>query len=234
MEEKYERISEFLESCNALMECDYRMAGGKIREILQKIARSRELTELFTAVTKGFHYAAARRDYLRYPAAPGTSRGVAYLPAERKDVLAFVFCLMVEFDAGTMELDDFLLRYFYVDGSYTASFLVFTDRVVKPFRDIVADCFPALSKAEPHADAPAEDVFACVPQMLSAERSRISVYALGEEGEAAAALLFGGLSSAAEKRDADAFMAVLAGYKYFLRAFSIEESRELFAFAASL
>ena len=70
----------------------------------------------------------------------------AYLPAERQDVLAFVFCLFVEIDAGTMHMNDLLLRYFYVDGSYTASYSVFSGRMIKPFRDIVRECFPECGK----------------------------------------------------------------------------------------
>ena len=235
MEEKYERIARFLESCTSLMQCDYRLAGAKITEILQDIASSKELTQLFTAVTKGFNYAAANRDYLRYPASPGATHGAAYLPAERKDVLAFVFCLLVEFDAGTKKLDDFLLRY----GSYTAGFLIFTDRVIKPFRDIVADCFPELSgAAETHvaeAPGPAEaDPFARVPAMIAAERTRFASFSLGEEGSAAAQLIFTGLLSAGERRDTAAFTAMLAGYKYLLRFYGINEPTDLFAFAASL
>ena len=225
MEEKYERIARFLESCTSLMQCDYRLAGAKITEILQDIASSKELTQLFTAVTKGFNYAAANRDYLRYPASPGATHGAAYLPAERKDVLAFVFCLLVEFDAGTKKLDDFLLRYFYVDGSYTAGFLIFTDRVIKPFRDIVADCFPELSgAAETHvAEAPGP-----------AEADPFAPFSVGEEGSAAAQLIFTGLLSAGERRDTAAFTAMLAGYKYLLRFYGINEPTDLFAFAASL
>ena len=239
MEEKYVRIARFLESCTSLMQCDYRMAGGKIREILRGIAASGELTALFTAVTKGFDYTAARRIYLR-PASGGT-HGTAYLPVARKDILAFVFCLLVEFDAGTMKLEEFLLRYFYVDGSYTAGFLIFTDRVVKPFRDIVADCFPEIRAGE-HGEERGEreheegrqEAFAPAAALIEAERGRIAALDLGEEGRAASELIFAGLSQAAAEGDVALFSAVLAGYKYFLRYFGIGEQPALFSFAASL
>ena len=147
MTERIEKISRFLTVCDEIVEGSYVNADSKISEALQCIATCRELTNLFAAVTDGFDYPAAKHSYLReYTGKGGTTRIAAYLPAERADVLAFVFCLFVEIDAGAIQLSDFLLRYFYVDGSYTASYGVFAGRMVKPFCDIVRGCFPECGK----------------------------------------------------------------------------------------
>lgn len=136
------RIQRFVEACDELIDAKFAVAGEKIKEVLKAIAASEDLQNLFTAVTTRFDYPAAKRAYLKFPAEKGTSPGAAFLPKERSDILAFVFCLLVEFDGGSMQLNDFLLRYFYEDGSYTASFTQFVSRMIKPFRDIICDCFP--------------------------------------------------------------------------------------------
>ena len=148
MEEKLEKIQKFLSVCDELVDGTFHIADAKISELLRALAASRELTNLFTAVTDGFDYPAAKRAYLKFPTAAGSTRGVAYLPSARNEILAFVFCLMVEIDAGDIRLNDFLLRYFYIDGSYTASYSLFADRMLRPFRDIVRDCYPGCGSRE--------------------------------------------------------------------------------------
>ncbi len=142
MEDKLEAIGRFLSACDAVITGTYRDAGARISEVLKRLAESEDLTELFNAVTEEFDYAAMKSFYLRETAG---GRGRAYLPAGRVDALAFVFCLLAEIDSGKIRFNEFLLRYFYVDGSYTASFSLFAERIMTPFRDIVREAYPAAS-----------------------------------------------------------------------------------------
>ena len=235
--DKIEKIERFLYVCDELIEGSYLAAEAKISDALKSVAGSRELRNLFSAVTDGFDYPAAKRAFLR-PAARGTGRGRAYLPSERQEVLAFVFCLFVELDAGTLRLNDFLLRYFYVDGSYTASYSVFAERMVKPFREIVKECFPECGKRGQLAmqRKKREGALADFSAALPVERNRVESRELMEEERASAALLFGELAAAAGRRDAAEIRALIAGYKYFLRYIGAEgaESAAFFALAEKL
>lgn len=238
MEEKIEKIERFIGVCDELVTGSYLAAESKISEALKGIAGSRELTNLFAAVTDGYDYPAAKRAFLRTPAERGQARVAAYLPAERQEILAYVFCLFVELDAGTLRLNDFLLRYFYVDGSYTASYSVFAERMVKPFRDIVKECFPACGRRGQIAlqRKKREDALARFAESIPVERRRIEARELREEEREAAALLFGELSAAAGRRDVTEIRALLSGYKYFLRYIGGEgaESAAFFALAEAL
>ena len=238
-EEKTEKIGRFLSVCDELVTGSYMNAEGKISEALKDIAACRELTNLFAAVTDGYDYPAARRAYLRPRAGAGVSGRVgAYLPAERQDVLAFVFCLFVEIDAGTVHLGDLLLRYFYVDGSYTASYAVFAGRMIRPFRDIVKECFPEAGKRGQAALArkKREEALAAFAGALPVEERRIMGRELREEERSAGAALFSELIAAAARRDVAELRALLAGYRYFLRYICAEseESAALFALADQL
>ena len=143
MEENIVKIKRFITACDELIAGSYRDAEEKISEVLKCLAASEDLTGLFSAVTEEFDYAASKSYYLRETS---ERRGTAYLPTGRVDALAFVFCLLAEIDAGAMRFNDFLLRYFYVDGSYTASFSLFADRIMRPFRDIVKEAYPACAQ----------------------------------------------------------------------------------------
>ncbi len=152
MEEKMEKIRRFLDACDGLVTGTYREAEVGISQVLRCLAESAELKGLFAAVTEEFDYANTRSFYLKdLPA----GRGAAYLPSSRVDALAFVFCLFAEIDAGVVKFPEFLLRYFYVDGSYTASYALFADRIVRPFRDIVRDAYPAACVGYSYAERPA-------------------------------------------------------------------------------
>ena len=238
MEENFEKIQRFLTACDELVNGTFHVAEGKISEALRALADSKDLTNLFSAVTSGYDYPAAKRAYLRFSNEDGISRGVAYLPSERREVLAFVFCLLVELDAGELRLNDFLLRYFYVDGSYTASYAVFAERMIKPFRDIVRDCYPdcgrrgRLARIHKKRDA----ILGEIAEKLAEERARIQNMQLLQEEQEAAEALFPALIAAAGRRDAPEVLALLAGYRYFLRYINAESgtSAAVFALAAEL
>ncbi len=217
MEEEYRRIQRFLAACDDLVEGKFIHAEGKMTEALKAIAASGELTELFAAVTSRFDYPAAKRAYLKFPAEKGSAHGAAFLPAERTEILAFVFCLLVEFDAGTMQFNDFLLRYFYEDGSYTASYALFVGRMIRPFRQIVRDCYPDAVRASAERETQeADDPFAALAEAVAAERTRIAS-ALSETDKKTGELILSALATAAEKKDGEDVCALLAGYGCFLR-----------------
>lgn len=237
--DKLEQIQRFLSICDELVTGSYMNAEGKISEALKNIAGCRELTNLFAAVTDGYDYPAAKRAYLRPRTSAGpTGRVGAYLPSERQDILAFVFCLFVEIDAGTIHMNDLLLRYFYVDGSYTASYSVFAGRMIKPFRDIVRECFPECGKRGQIAvqRKKREELLSAFAQALPVERSRVMSRDLREEERSAGEEIFSELAAAAARRDVPEVRALLAGYRYFLRYIGAEseESNALFALAQNL
>lgn len=237
METRYADIGKFITACDNVIGGKFMVADTKIGDILKAIASSAALTNLFTVVTDGFDYPAAKRAYLRFPAEAGSTHGAAYLPTERTEILAFVFCLLVELDEGSMKLNDFLLRYFYEDGSYTASYEIFTERMLRPFRDIVAECFPE-SKRASHGwrKTQEEDQIGTLSQMVSLERARIAALSLAETERAAAETVLCELYAATGRWDVREIQALVCGYDYLLRFANAqtEESAKLIDYAKGL
>ena len=236
MEEKYARLQRFFNACDELVSGSYMNAEPKISEVLKSVAASRELLELFTAMTEGYDFPAAKSLYLR--ASGSGTKLAARLPADRHEVLAYVFCLLVELDAGEIKFSDFLLRYFYVDGSYTASYSVFSERLIRPFRDIVRDFFPETERSGAVASMQRkrDELFGQISEALMQERARISALPLLKEDSAAGDAILSAAGNAAERRDGVGLSALLTGYNYFLRYIDGEcdESKALYELLASL
>ena len=235
MQEQLIKIQRFLNACDALAEGKYITAEKQITEILKAITASKELTDLFSAVTGQFDFPTAKRICLVRP--EGAGRGCAYLPVERGELLAFVFCLFVEIDEGIVHLNDFLLRYFYEDGSYTASFALFAERVVRPFREIVRDCFPAVNKlrAGDRLVSKREEVMARASEKIVMERARIARLPLSQKDAEAAEMMLAELSAATGRGDAAEWKALICGYGYFLKDIGGDENTAaLFALADEL
>lgn len=238
MEERNAKLKRFFTACDELITGKFILADTKIGELLRSIATSEDLTRLFAAVTDGFDYPAAKKAYLKFPVKGGAMRGEAYLPAERTELLAFVFCLLVEFDSGAVKFNDFLLRYFYEDGSYTASYGLFADRVIRPFRDIVRECFPAVNEfgsaeARRRRD---ESKLERLSEKISLERARVAGLTLGKEDAVAAEMILNELYAAVGRGDITELKALLCGYLYFLQVADCSDanSDEIFQIAGEL
>ncbi len=236
--EESAKMQRFFTACDELITGKFILADTKIGELLRSVATSEDLTRLFAAVTEGFDYPAAKQTYLKAPDSTKRTRGEAYLPSDKRELLAFVFCLLVEFDSGAVKLNDFLLRYFYEDGSYTASYALFVTRVIRPFRDIVRDCFPGsgrtgdVSARRKHA----ENLLELLAEKITVERTRVAALPLGKENAVAGEMILAELYAAVGRADVSEIKALLCGYLYFLQVVdgSAENSNEIFLIAGEL
>lgn len=236
MKDTNSQMQRFFTACDELINGKFIVADKKIEELLKSIASCDDLMGLFSAVTKGFDYNAAKRAYLRAPVDTRT-RGEAYLPSDETELLAFVFCLLVEFDGGSLRIGDFLLNYFYEDGSYTASFSLFVERMIRPFRDVVRRCFPNEGNGTPSMLRKKETgILEAVSEKLMTERSRLPSLPLSAEDAFAGETILSELCVAVDRKDIPAVKALLCGYLYYLQAIGggSENSGELFMLAGEL
>ena len=238
MEEKNTALKRFFAACDDLIEGKHILADKKIEEMLRAVATSDELMGLFSAVTEKFDYQAAKRAYLRTPEQNRSIRGGVYLPTDKTELLAFVFCLLVEFDSGSLKLNDFLLRYFYEDGSLTASYELFVAKMIRPFRDIIRSCYPDAVKSETtNSRRRKEDgILEKLSYRVAAENARLSQLTLNQEDAIAGAIILAELAAAVNRRDVSEIKALLCGYLYYLQVINgaSESSNELILLAGEL
>ena len=196
-----EQIDLFLRRCDEVMQSKFIIAESKISELLKSIATSDLLYAFFRDLTKDFDYAAAKRRYLHY--APDSSQKNRLLfPDDPAEMLAFIFCLLVDIDNRDPDLSDFLQRYFYEDGSFYESFYAFCNQVIKPFKNAVKVMFRhGVFRAS-------SDRRVSFAPLVAAERDSVYASRLSDADKVDALLILNALAGAKEETRA----ALLAGY----------------------
>ncbi len=134
---KREELNLFIKRIDEFIDGKYILADVKIINILKVIAGSETLLALFKNCLTDFDYSEAKKTYLVKSKYLSEEKGEFILPPNSRELLAFIFNILVEIDAKTINFGDFLNKYFYVDGSYSASFESFKNLMIKPFKNSV-------------------------------------------------------------------------------------------------
>ncbi len=132
-----EELDLFTNKADELIESKYILADIKIVGVLKAIAGSETLIALFKNCLDGFDYYEAKKKYLAPNRLMGGDKGEFVLPPNSRELLAFIFNLLVEIDNKTIALGDFVNKYFYVDGSFSSGYEAFVNAMIKPFRNSV-------------------------------------------------------------------------------------------------
>ena len=245
METTKEQITEFLNKCEEVKNCKFIMATTKIKDLLKAIVNSAELYELFNTVAANFDYVAAKQKcFSDDGGAFGQSK--LTLPDTVGDRLAFIFCLLVEFDREDINLNAFLQKYYPKDGSYYASYHLFCDEVIGSLEFIICDVFAGeLAEAQPQPQALLQNRTAQIPQsaasysspapasrpapnpqsaalinsacmLIESETESVENSSLSAEDKEAAKLMLESLSAAVREKNAALIKSLTCGYNYFV------------------
>ena len=136
-----EEVKDFLFKCEQLKKSKFIMATTRIQDMLKSIVNSAALYELFQAATARFDYVSAKRRCMITSNNGFLSRSHLVLPENPGERLAFIFFLLVEFDHGSVNFNEFLQQFFPEDGSYYSSFQTFCAKVITPFEEIIKQLF---------------------------------------------------------------------------------------------
>lgn len=133
---KREELDNFLVKAGEFIDSQYILADVKIVNLLKTIATSPTLLALFKNCLTDFDYESAKKQYLiKSPFAQ--DKGEFIMPKTSRELLAFIFNVLVDIDAGNINLSEFLDKYFYIDGSAYSAYSSFLNAMIKPFRNSV-------------------------------------------------------------------------------------------------
>ena len=236
------QITDFLNKCEEVRNCKFIMATTKIKDLLKSIVNSAELYELFSTVATNFDYVSAKQKcFVEADGVYGNSRVV--LPDTVGDRLAFIFCLLVEFDRDEINFNLFLQKYYPKDGSYYASYHLFCDEVIGSLQALVLDVFsremqedqPAQPKetalpraAQPQSIAPLpvhqnmqvnmqrSAYINAICMLIESELQSLNSSALGEEDKESGRYILESLNLAIKAGDATLIKSLTCGYNYFV------------------
>ncbi len=255
---KREELDLFLEKSNDLITSKYILADIKIANLLKSIALSETLIALFKSCLQDFDMTSAKNRYLVKTPYLSGDKGEFVLPSSSKELLAFIFTLLVEMDSKTISIGDFLSRYFYENGSYTAGYDAFVNSMIKPFVNSVKmlmesviegkiqDPLDAVSdqekrqaevqkqrqeRAEKHKELSKKsyaETINKIKENLLKDKQKVKESKLNEKAKYEANLVIDMLGNVIEETDKDAIDYAFTAYKYFVKCHKL-----LFAFKLS-
>ncbi len=135
--DKNAELALFLAKADELIDSKYIIADIKIVGLLKAIAASDTLIAIFKNCLTGFDYAAAQKKYLVKSRYLAEGKGEFILPPSSRELLAFIFSVLVDIDAKKIDFSQFINKYFYEDGSFSAGYTAFLNSMIKPFKNSV-------------------------------------------------------------------------------------------------
>ena len=132
-----EQLDAFTLRADELIGSKYIIADVKIANLLKVIASSDILLALFKNCLTDFDYQSAKKNYLVKSQFLADDKGEFVIPPNSRELLAFVFSILVDIDAKRIIFSDFLNKYFFVYGSLTSSYSAFINAMIKPFKNSV-------------------------------------------------------------------------------------------------
>ncbi len=230
-----EEVKDFLFKCEQLKKSKFIMATTRIQDMLKSIVNSAALYELFQAATARFDYVSAKRRCMITSNNGFLSRSHLVLPENPGERLAFIFCLLVEFDHGSVNFNEFLQQFFPEDGSYYSSFQTFCAKVITPFEEIIRQLFSeelsegqisqemsrdAAQGAQPvragvAPDPEAAEKLSVVSILISREKNIIKQSDMSEGDKQNGIAILCELESAIREGRAAGADAILRGYEYY-------------------
>lgn len=135
--DRKQELDLFLEKADELIDSKYIIADMKIVGLLKAIAASDALVALFKNCLTGFDYKRAQNKYLIKSKYLSDDKGEFILPPSSRELLAFIFNILLDIDARRIDFAEFINRYFYEDGSFSLGYAAFINSMIKPFRNSV-------------------------------------------------------------------------------------------------
>ena len=219
MQSTKEQVKSFLDKCEELKSCKFIMATTKIKDLLKCIVNCPYLYRLYEAVTKDFNYLAAKSQCLVTVNDGMFLRNYVVLPQTVGQRLAFIFCLLVEFDKDNINLNDFLRQYFPEDGSYFASYQAFCNTVVKGLQDCIYQVFReeiASVIEDRETDMKTGEIFSVLGVAFAQEEEFISSADIPAEDRENGLKILSALQKSVKDGCVENIDALLCGYSYFV------------------
>lgn len=222
MDSQRQQIDLFLEKCDEVMRSKFIIADTKISELLKSIVTSDILYAFFREITKGFDYIGAQQKYMNFTPDGSTNKRKLLFPEDPAEKLAFIFCLLVDFDNKTFDLGEFLQEYFYEDGSYYESFYAFSNQVIKPFKNMIKIMFKEeelkkIAEVDALSAKTAKDLD--LTDVILSEREKLYNSSVSDPQKVDGLMILNAMAIAAEN-DYKTLCGLLAGYSCFLSGVS--------------
>lgn len=128
-------LHNFCAKCDAICSSKLILADRKISNLLKTIAASEDFCRFLEKCLAGYTYKQEfKKAVIPHPEKEG--RQALKMPKD-ESLVAFVFCLLCEFENRERDLTQFLIEYFGFDDLFNDGYANFCRDVIMPFKDAV-------------------------------------------------------------------------------------------------
>lgn len=144
---KEDSLKEFNIRCGDLESCKFLVSAQRVSNLLKLLAGDPVLYDFLGECMKDFYFESEFEKSV-----VETANGKSFkLPFNKRRLVAFVTCLLYEFDSGRKSIVDFLNEYF-PSNSINASYEAFCEEVIKPYGAAVNSVLTGARDPEEEAD----------------------------------------------------------------------------------
>lgn len=127
-----EQLHAFTQAAEELANGKYIIADVKIANLLKTIARSKTMLALLENCLLNFDYEQAKTRYYVKNKFSADKKDFV-IPQDSKEIIAFVFNVLMDIDSKRVDFGEFLNKFFFEDGSFSAAYINFVQKMIKPF-----------------------------------------------------------------------------------------------------
>ncbi|MCL2556474.1 MAG: hypothetical protein FWE03_05640 [Firmicutes bacterium] len=121
------KVNEFKTACDNLLNSQYILADVKITALLEAIAVSKTIYDLFDEILVDFDYKETAKNFMS---------NSFKLPEEPKAIACLVFCMLLDMDKKIIDLNDFLLM--VQKGDINVAYEMFLEKIISPFKTSIS------------------------------------------------------------------------------------------------
>lgn len=129
-------LKNFFIACNEMINGRFILSDVKISKILNSIANSNVLYDLFAKCMVDFNY---KSEFRNAKVSNKVNGGYFILPSEEKRIVALVFCFLIDVDNNRINLQNFINENFFSPDGYNISYSNFALNVLVPFKNSVSN-----------------------------------------------------------------------------------------------
>lgn len=130
-------VQKFIESCDELVDCKFLVAENKIQKLLGSLAQCEEIYSLVGECMEQFN---RDREMTKAFVQGANGSFACNMPTEEFKIIALVFCTLADINAGKIDFNDFIKR-FFADEPTLSPYRRFVSLMVLPFRNLIAEAF---------------------------------------------------------------------------------------------
>lgn len=142
-------LKTFFQACNEMINGRFILSDIKIAKILNSIANSSVLYDLFAKCMVDFNY---KTEFRNAKVSNKVNGGYFVLPNDEKRIIALVFCFLIDVDNSRINLQSFINENFYSADGYNISYSNFSLNVLVPFKNSVSNLLDVNEDGEDMGD----------------------------------------------------------------------------------